>query len=191
MHMSVRPAARMRCAAHACSTYVQRAHMHARMCALKPYMVTRIACTHAHTHARTGMRCVPPVQGHVRAGVDEQQRTVSCGVAHRDLEQTATTCMDTIIIYFRAQQHCALGHAVSPTPTCRAGRRFFEQAQAKILRGCAGAIMGTKALVRWHVTGQSRHARDTGHPAGCRRPAVAPCDAVGTGFRAGKWPKNY
>ena len=48
-----------------------------------------------------------------------------------------------------------------------------------------------KALVRWHVTGQSRHARDTGHPAGCRRPAVAPCDAVGTGFRAGKWPKNY
>ena len=31
-----------------------------------------------------------------------------------------------------------------------------------------------KVLVRWHVTGWSWHAWDTGHPAGCRRAALAP-----------------
>ena len=43
-----------------------------------------------------------------------------------------------------------------------------------------------RPLVRWHVTGQSWHAQDTGHPSGCRRSTFAPCDTTSTGFRAEK-----
>ena len=121
MHMQHMPTA------HACS--VHAACTHRRTCTRACMDARTHTNTHAHmqahTHERTntctGMRCVPPIQGLVRAGMEQWQCTVSCGVGCQDLEQTAAIYFCTIIIYFRAQYLCALGHTVSLTPTFRAG----------------------------------------------------------------------
>ena len=137
----------------------------ARMHAAHMRSAHTCTCMRAHVHARTHARS----RARLRAGAG----------AHALMHVRARA---------RAGMRCVA--PVQRTRTCASNVQGRARATYKDVRELVPSWV-PKALVRWHVTGQSRHARDTGHPAGCRRPAVAPCDAVGTGFRAGKWPKKH
>ena len=71
--------------AHACSVRAARTHRRTRTRACISHTYARMhtnthARMHARTHARAGMQCVPLVQGRARAGMEQRQRRVSCGV---------------------------------------------------------------------------------------------------------------
>ena len=116
MHMSFRPAARMRCAG---CIRAARAHANARAHTSHAWIHASHACMRAHACARTHRHAVhSPVQGHVHTGAEQQQqRTVSCEIVFQDSEQMAAICFDAIMVFSQAQQDDTLGHAVSPTPT--------------------------------------------------------------------------
>ena len=152
---------------HKANTHVCK-YLHAHVCSICcAYACSAYAqCVHMHVHA------------HTRACTD------ACARARA---RTRTRAL------MRARTHSCT-YARAHAQACDALHPYNVQGRAQATHKDVRELVPSwvpKALVRWHVTGQSRHTRDTAHPAGCRRPTVAPCDAVGTGFRAGKWPKNY
>ena len=165
-------------------------------------------CTHVCTHVCTNVYsihtsiciclylciCTRPIRMSVNICMHMSVRSVARMRAAHVRSAYTCTCM-------RAREHArthartrARTRARARAQACDALHPYNVQGRAQATHKDVRELVPSwvpKALVRWHVTGQSRHTRDTAHPAGCRRPTVAPCDAVGTGFRAGKWPKNY
>ena len=110
--------------AHACSVRAARTHRRTRT---RACMDARTHTnTHARTHARTGMQCVPPVQGRARAGMEQRQRRVSCGVGVPGLRANGCHLFSyNCNIFPSTLPLCTRTYStVSPTPTFRAGTGF-------------------------------------------------------------------